>query len=175
MRQVLDDGGWFDLDRAERYEEDTYHDGHHSISRATGTQWEHETLHRTAGGQYVLRAWSQWQGSHDWWIRVSRQQAAEWLVRNRYETLPDDLAEVVAATEAVKRGDIMTMKPGPMDPEWLAEAIGRTAQALTAHSSVPETEIRTLLVSLCHIAMIQGAAIAKRASSGTLGEAGDPA
>lgn len=36
--------------------------GSNHISQATGSQWEHESLLRTAGGWWVLHRWSQWQG-----------------------------------------------------------------------------------------------------------------
>jgi len=81
-RQVLDDGGWFDADRAEQWEEATRWDGNNHISRATGSQWAHECLYRTRKGVWVLHAWSQWQGSTPRWHRVSAPDAIAWLLRN---------------------------------------------------------------------------------------------
>ncbi len=89
-RQPLTDGTarWFDLDRAERFEEGTFWDGRNQVSRATGSQWEHEALYRTAGGRWILHRWSQWEGVRDSWLEVSNQAAAEWLVTNGYEPHP---------------------------------------------------------------------------------------
>lgn len=64
-RIVLTDGSgrWFDEDKAEAFDEERWFDGRNQISRATGDQFEHERLYRTASGQWVLNAWSDWQGS----------------------------------------------------------------------------------------------------------------
>jgi len=80
-RQRLTDGGWFDREAAKRYNEDTYHDGQNFISRATGTQWDHESLYRTRRGRWVLHWWSQWQGSRESWIEISADEAHRWLIK----------------------------------------------------------------------------------------------
>jgi hypothetical protein len=72
--------GWFDIDAAEKFREDTEWDGNNHISKATGSQWNHETLYRTKGGRWVLNKWSQWQGSHETWEFVSDVEAREWLI-----------------------------------------------------------------------------------------------
>jgi len=84
-RQVLDDGRWFDPDKAEKFEEKRRFDGHNMISLATGSQWEHEVLYRTAGGRWILHNWSQWQGSSECWDEIDNDRAARWLVRNGHE------------------------------------------------------------------------------------------
>jgi hypothetical protein len=76
-----------------RYEEDTYHDGHNSISRATGTQWNHQTLYRSKKGRYYIESTSQWQGSHDSAEWVSNEEATRWLLENDHE-LPEELKEL---------------------------------------------------------------------------------
>ena len=81
-RVTLDDGRWFDSDRAEKFDEELEWNGHNRISIATGSQWEHETLYRTAGGRWVLYHWSQWQGSRDTYEEASNNEAARWLARN---------------------------------------------------------------------------------------------
>ena len=78
-------GKWFDLDRAQRFEEDTWWDGNNMVSKSTGSQFDHESLYRTASGWYVLHTWSQWQGSNETWVRVSDQAAYDWLLKNGYE------------------------------------------------------------------------------------------
>jgi len=96
MRRIaLTDGSgrWFDCDRAERFEEDTYWDGSNLRSKATGERFDHETLYRTAGGRWILQHWSQWQGSVDSWTEISNQEAAAWLVRNGHDPHPACAAE----------------------------------------------------------------------------------
>jgi hypothetical protein len=56
-------GKFFDMDKATKYEEDTYWNGNNHISKATGSQWSHEILFKTASGKWVLNCYSQYQGS----------------------------------------------------------------------------------------------------------------
>src|SRR5690606_26064843 len=44
--------GWFDDEKAERFAEDRDWNGSNWISVATGSQWHHEELYRTAGGRW---------------------------------------------------------------------------------------------------------------------------
>lgn len=83
MRRIaLDDGGWFDASKAIFFEEDERWDGQNYISVATGSQWDHERLYRTAGGSWILHWRSQWQGTRPSWTEISADEAARWLVRN---------------------------------------------------------------------------------------------
>jgi hypothetical protein len=66
-------------------------DGHNHISVATGSQWNHEMLHRSRKGRYYLERWSNWQGSTPGAEWVSHRTAASWLLANDHE-LPVDLA-----------------------------------------------------------------------------------
>lgn len=81
-RQQLDDGTWFDRSSAKHYDEDTWWNGNNHISRATGTQWDHEELFHTAKGRWVLHRHSQWQGAKESWEVVSEEHAKQWLARN---------------------------------------------------------------------------------------------
>lgn len=89
-RQALTDGSgrWFDLDTATCYEEATFWDGNNRRSRATGSQWDHEELYRTASGRWVKHWWSQWAGSVDRWEEISEAEAVAWLVQNEWD--PDE-------------------------------------------------------------------------------------
>lgn len=103
-RMVLTDdtGRWFDTDKAKSWEEETLWNGNNHISKATGSQWEHETLYRTAGGIYVVEHTSQWQGSTPTVEEVSAEEAAVWLSRNDYDDAEDagpEVAEAYAALE----------------------------------------------------------------------------
>jgi len=72
--------GWFDLNKATAYEADTEWDGSNNISKATGSQWNHEVLYRTAQGRWVLNCWSQWQGSIPTYEFITDERAREWLI-----------------------------------------------------------------------------------------------
>lgn len=74
--------GWFDRAKAEEFREATRWDGSNHISLATGSQWDHEILYRTAGGRWVLYSWSQWDGRPDSYRFVSGYKAREWLLLN---------------------------------------------------------------------------------------------
>lgn len=91
-------GRWFDPDKAETWKEATWHDGNNFISRATGSQWEHEVLFRTAGGAWILHHWSQWQGSRESYTQISAKEAAAWLTVNEHDA-PEELAKYVTEAE----------------------------------------------------------------------------
>jgi len=84
-RTVLDDGRWFDTDKAEKFEESSRWDGNNHISLATGSQWDHEALYRTAGERWILNTWSQYQSVAESYTVIDDSQAADWLVRNHHE------------------------------------------------------------------------------------------
>ena len=74
------------------WEEATYFNGNNYISKATGDQWLHETLYKSAKGRYYIVHSSQWQGSRDHAEEIPPRDAAAWLLQNEHE-LPEDLAE----------------------------------------------------------------------------------
>lgn len=82
MKRVTVDGRWFDVDAAVRYHERTVHDGRNAISVNTGSQWDHETLYKTAKGRWVLRRSSDRQGVLPTWEECSPKFAAAWLILN---------------------------------------------------------------------------------------------
>lgn len=98
MRQRLDDDRWFDTSKAKKFTEETEWDGRNHVSLATGSQFDHETLYRTAGGRWILNHWSQWQGSRPSWREIDDEEAARWLVRNTYSS-HEACAEEYAALE----------------------------------------------------------------------------
>lgn len=91
-------GGWFDKSKAASFEESSFWDGHNLISRATGSQWHHQTLWRTASLRWVLESYGQWQGSRDTYEEVTDTEAAQWFMRNQYEDadIPDDLLAILS-------------------------------------------------------------------------------
>ena len=96
-RQAIDGGKWFDLESATKFAENTRWDGRNHISVATGDQWSHEDLYRTAGGRWVKNSYSQWQGSSETWEEINEAEAAEWLVSNGHDS--PIVAEEIAANE----------------------------------------------------------------------------
>jgi len=95
----MDDGTTVNTDRApQSYLEGTRWDGNNHISLATGSQWEHETLHCSRKGRYYTERTSQRQGiiPHAEWI--SHRAAAVWLRTNEYD-LPADLAHLLDEIE----------------------------------------------------------------------------
>jgi hypothetical protein len=80
----LKTSSWFDADSATYFKEETYHDGRNWISKATGSQWNHECLIITAKKRFILSQFSDYQGSKDVREIISKEQAVEWLIRNEY-------------------------------------------------------------------------------------------
>ena len=82
--QLLNDGTarWFDVDRARKYDEDTYATNGNHYSRATGSQWDHESVYHTAGNAWIKRFWSNYQGRRETFEVLGVDEAYNWLVRN---------------------------------------------------------------------------------------------
>lgn len=77
--------GWFDDKKAECFEEAIWWDGSNHISKATGGQWDHEEIYRTVGGRWVLRFWSQMQGTPERYSFMTDQEAETWLLANEHD------------------------------------------------------------------------------------------
>lgn len=103
---VFDDNGdyagHFNADKASYHSERTRWNGQNHVSLATGTEWDHEELIRTAGGDWVLRRWSQWEGSKEGYSYVSPGKAQEWLLISEYDD--DEIAEIMGAPVEEERG-----------------------------------------------------------------------
>ena len=94
MRYRMDDGAVIDTANAtQKWDEETNWDGRNHISKATGSQWIHQTLYQSRKGRYYVEQTSQWQGStpHAGWL--GKHAAARWLLTNGHE-LPAELAEL---------------------------------------------------------------------------------
>lgn len=91
-RIALTDGSgkWFDEEKAEKFEEKIEGNGNNSSSKATGSQWNHEKLFRTASGKWILNQGSQMQDSLKIYIEmykeISDDEAAKWLVINGHDS-----------------------------------------------------------------------------------------
>jgi hypothetical protein len=97
-RIALTDGSgrWFDVDKAEVFKEATIWDGHNHVSAIAGEKFAHQELYRTAGKQWILHTWSQWQGVRDTWTEISKEDAAKWLVicDEEHADVQDDIAKL---------------------------------------------------------------------------------
>ena len=104
-RYSMQDGSVVDTDNASsRWQERTGWSFSGDISKATGSEWEHEALYRGEGGQYFIERTSQRQGSTPYVLCVSPEQAYQWLLANDYdegvEDLPEELGEYVGRVVA---------------------------------------------------------------------------
>lgn len=80
------------------YTEGIRWNGSNNISLATGSQWAHETLYRSAKGRYYIEYTSDYQNSAPMATWVKDEEAAAWLLLNEHD-IPDDLADAAAAIE----------------------------------------------------------------------------
>lgn len=95
----MDDGTVVKVANATESWPDKYRwDGSNEISRATGSQWHYETLHRSRRGRYWIEHTSSMQGYMSWAEWISRERAAAWLLLNLYE-IPEDLRSAAEAVE----------------------------------------------------------------------------
>jgi hypothetical protein len=78
------------------YEEATDWNGSNHISRPTGSQWEHETLYRSAKARYYIVRTSNMEGNLPSAEYVTPEQAAAWLTLNEHP-IPPELAEAAAS------------------------------------------------------------------------------
>lgn len=104
MRLTLDDSRVVDTNIAEaiaeaKWDEDCYYDGNNWISRATGSQWYHETLYLSRKGTWYVVHTSNVQGTAPRATVLSTVEAARWLIHNGH-ALPETLQSV--AEEAVE-------------------------------------------------------------------------
>jgi hypothetical protein len=119
--------GWFTLETAHDWDEGTRWDGNNNISLATGSQWNHERLYRTASGRWVLMQWSQWENSTDTYHFIDTTAARDWLLRNEYAT-----AEVEQIT-----GDPIEEERGPGQPQ-----IGTPVKATITNADLDQIDER---------------------------------
>lgn len=90
----MDDGTIVDTDKAQQHwGEASDWNGSNHISRATGSQWHHQTLYKSRKGRYYIEHTSQWQGAREHVEWVSNEEAARWLLHNDHE-LPEDLKQL---------------------------------------------------------------------------------
>lgn len=73
---------WFNRDKAEKFEGESFHNGKNWIQKQTMDQWTGQNLYLTASGNWVLACWSSWQGSIDTYEIINPEAAAQWLIVN---------------------------------------------------------------------------------------------
>ena len=98
---LTDSPRWFNDSTATKFDEDSRWDGNNHISRATGSQWDHQALYYTASGRWILNSWSQWQGTEDTYEEVSQADAIEWLISQDVDN--DEISSLPATVrQAIK-------------------------------------------------------------------------
>lgn len=85
-------GQWFDEDKAEVYNGVAFHDGRNWISKATGSQWEHESIYVTKSGKFILNHYSNLQGSRETYELISKEDAAAWFAKQGFSD--DDIPKI---------------------------------------------------------------------------------
>ena len=99
MKYRMEDGTVINTEKAPlEWEEKCDWDGSNNISRATGTQWDHEKLYRSRRGRYYVEYWSQWQRKLPYCQWVDERKAVEWLLLNERD-VPDDLKHLIDEVE----------------------------------------------------------------------------
>lgn len=93
------DGSVVSADNAcDQWEEGTFWDGNNNISKATGSQWIHQTLYKSRKGRFWLLHSSQWEGSRDRAEWLDEHEAVRWLLLNDHK-VPEDVAHLAEAIE----------------------------------------------------------------------------
>ena len=107
--------GWYDQDRATTVYSDKHWNGSNNIDKATGSQWDHEYLHRTAGGRWVLQTSSDWQGAGaDTHRYLDDDEARGWVMR---ALDPGDELETLLATYWPDTPDEVAYGRPPVGPQ----------------------------------------------------------
>jgi len=85
-------GAIFDTEKAKsHWSEASDWNGSNHISRATGSQWNHEDLYLSKKGRYYVVRSSDIQGRQDEMEILTPWEAVAWLLLNDHD-LPEDLA-----------------------------------------------------------------------------------
>jgi len=93
-RYQMEDGTVLDTERStQSWDEESDWNGSNWVSRATGSQWNHETLYRSRRGRYYIEHISQMQGVRARAAWIEKRDAAAWLLLMGHK-IPDELAEV---------------------------------------------------------------------------------
>ena len=97
--KLADDAGWFDLDAAQSWDEDTFTDpSGNTVSCATRSKFLHERLYRTRKGNWILNVWLSDFPDRERYVRVSDSCALAWLITNS-EEIPSYLEATAAGLE----------------------------------------------------------------------------
>lgn len=83
-------GSWFDLEKSEKFSQDTWWNGQNNVSKATGCSTEHEALFLTSGGKWVLNTYSQYSNQEDLYRVISEKEAVVWFLKQEMD-LPKTL------------------------------------------------------------------------------------
>jgi hypothetical protein len=84
-------GHWFDVEKAIKFEEESWHNGNNYISKATESQLNHENLFFTATGKWVINKYSQYQNQLESYEVITEDEAVVWFLKQEMD-LPEQLA-----------------------------------------------------------------------------------
>lgn len=144
--------GWFDDEKAEKFKEDRDWNGSNWISVATGSQWHHEALYRTAGGRWVLNSWSQFQGVPEQYEFISDARAREWLLKNGHDEAVERYFGEIEDERGPGRPEI-----GPAIQVRLPEDLLARVDAYAGEQRISRAEaVRRLLESALWLTMAKG-------------------
>ncbi len=93
-RYRMSDGMVVDTAKAsQKWEEATRWDGQNHISIPTGSQWHHETLHRSKRGRYYIERTSNYESECPTAEWIDAKEAVRWLLVNDCD-LPVELQDL---------------------------------------------------------------------------------
>ena len=99
-RTTLTDGSgkWFDIDKAERFDERMTWDGSNMVSMCSGGKFSHHILYKTKSDKWILHYWSQWEGNNNQYTEIDNEEAVKWFMKNEYEDedIPEDIFKLLA-------------------------------------------------------------------------------
>lgn len=130
--------GFFDLDKATEYREDTFWNGNNHASVHTGSPHNHQMLYHTAGGRWVLHTYSNYQGVQPTYEFIDDNAARTWLITNNdhdlvgqlFGDLPDEAGPgpgrpAIGGEVKIMLGDLL-----PAVDAWAAEQQISRAEAI---------------------------------------------
>lgn len=141
--------GWFDGDKADCFWESVRWDGHNNVSAATGSQWHHEALYRTAMGRWVLHEWSDWEGGEDSYCFVGEDEAREWLLINGDDEVVEEYLGPIEEERGPGRPEVGPVVQVRVTSELLAAIDGLAVDRGMSRAELIRELLGTALGSLC--------------------------
>lgn len=134
--------GWFDPDKCERFDADTYWNGQNRVDKITRSEWIDATLFRTTGGRWVERTdYTRYHNGEVEHRFLSDDEARDWLLRNEDdEAVAEHFGEVAEESGPGGRPEI-----GPAVNVRLGDLQERVDAYAAAHKLTRAAAVRELL------------------------------